>query len=209
MTVVLKDIDIQKRSNNNYSENPPNMYNLNKYREIAKKCISLFAGYPMSSKMIKDEDAIAHVAEHIVWGHLRWKENGGRTLRSYLNQCAIWSIKVWKTKIYQSEKKKTRSLNYTISGDGDVGGSQQYEIISDQKSSEPFDILFNDQTIEAKNIINNKCLTKLQNSCMKQRYLEGKKLREIAETMGVSRQAVNQHIKKAINKLRKHHGVCD
>lgn len=206
MSVVLKDIDVNKRRANNYSKNVPNMYDLNTYRDIAKKCISLFGGPPIASKMIRDEDAIAHVAEHIMWGHLRWKEDGGRTLKSYLNQCAIWSIKVWKTKIYHSEKKNIRSLNHHIgnSGNGDL---QQYEIIADKKIKEPFDILFDDKRMEAKNTINNECLTKPQHDCMNQRYMDGKKLREIAESLGISRQAVNQHIKKAVNKLRKYYDV--
>jgi len=207
MSVILKDIDVKKRENNDYSKSSVEMYELSTYRDIAKKCISLFSGPSMSSVMIKNEDAISHVAEHVMWGHIRWKEDGGRTLKSYLNQCAIWAIKVWKTKIYHSEKKKSISLNHPMSTNGDCD-LQQYEIISDAKCLEPFEILFNNKKEEAKKVINNKCLTKIQNNCMKQRYIDGKKLQEIADSMGITRQAVNQHIKKSINKLRKYHGVC-
>ena len=115
MTVVLKDIDFKKRKNNNYSKSNAEMYTLEEYLKISKKCISLFAERQMASRMLKDEDAISHVAEHIIWGHMRWRLDGGRTLRSYLNQCAIWAVKVWRTKIYQTEKKKIYSLNYHMS----------------------------------------------------------------------------------------------
>ena len=77
MAVILKDIDFKKREVNNYAENNCDMYPLDKYIEIAKKCISLFSGPQNSSSMIKDEDAVSHVAEHIMWGHLRWREDGG------------------------------------------------------------------------------------------------------------------------------------
>ena len=208
MTIILKDIDVKKRTPNNYEQNKCEMYDMEKYIDIAKRCISLFAGSPSSSRMINDEDAISHVAEHIMWGHLRWKEDGGRTLKSYLNQCAIWAIKVWKTKIYNSDSKKILSLNHTADGDGSKE-TQQYENVADKKLEEPFQILYDNKIKEAKSIIDNSCLTKLQNTCLKQRYIEGKKLQEIADDIGVTRQAVNQHIKKAIKKLRRHNGICE
>ena len=206
MTVILKDIDANKRKSNDYGSKDVEMYTISKYRDIAKKCISLFAGSPMSVSMIKNEDAISHVAEHVMWGHVRWKEDGGRTLKSYLNQCAIWAIKVWKTKLYKSDS--IRSLNYPAMSDGD-NETQQYEITADKSAKQPYEILFDDVSMEAKKIISSSCLTQLQGECLYQRYIEGKKLRQIAETLSVSRQAVNQHIKKAIAKLRKSHGVCE
>lgn len=208
MSVILKDIDVKKRETNNYAENNCEMYSLDKYMDIAKKCISLFSGPQNSSPMIKDEDAVSHVAEHIMWGHLRWRQDGGRTLKSYLNQCAIWSIKVWKTKAYNNKDKKILSLNHPISAYSDED-SQHYEIVADKSAEEPFDILFNRKKDEVKKILKNNCLTNLQNLCLNQRYIHGKKLQEIANEMGVSRQAVNQHIKKGVNKLRKYHGICE
>lgn len=208
MSVILKDIDYNKRKNNDYSKIKNEMYSLGEYREIAKKCISLFSGSTGSSFMIKNEDAISHVAEHIMWGHARWREDGGRTLKSYLNQCAIWAIKVWKTKAYHSDKKISMSLNHTISNNNG-SESEQYKLIADKKSKTPEDIIFNNPSKEAKSMIKECSLTKLQNKCVSLRYIEGKKLQEIADEMGVSKQAVNQHIKKAVNKLRRHNGVCE
>lgn len=208
MSIVLKDIDFNKRKNNDYASDTTKMYSLEDYTKIAMKCISSFCG-TNSAKMIKDEDAISHVAEHIMWAHIRWKPDGGRTLRSYLNQCAIWSIKVWKTKAYNEDKKNIMSIDYNInssnSADKDLSLS---DYIQDKKTPKPFDILFNNNSDDVEKIINHKCLTKLQRKCLEQRYLEGKKLRQIAESLGVTRQAVNQHVKKAIKKLRKEHGIC-
>ncbi len=207
MSVILKDIDAKKRMSNNYSEHNAKMYDMKEYIDIAKRCISIFAGSAMSSKMIKDEDAISHVAEHVMWGHIRWREDGGRTLKSYLNQCAIWAVKVWKTKIYKSEKNKIMSLNHQITN-SEGSCVEQIDLLKDEKAKTPFEEAFLNTNEEAVSIINNTKLTNLQKTCVEERYLYNKKLQQIADSLGVSRQAVNQHIKKAINKLRKHHGIC-
>ena len=207
MPVVMKDIDFNKRNKNDYKSHSSAMYSLSEYRNIAKKCISKFSGPNSCSSMLKSEDAISHVAEHIMWGHIRWREDGGRTLKSYLNQCAIWAIKSWKTKVYQSEDKNIASLNYSNS-DEQEKQSELYQTIEDKKCKEPFEILCNDKVSEIKNFIKSECLTELQQRCLYERYVEGKKLRQIAESLHVSRQAVNQHIKKGVKKLRKYHGVC-
>lgn len=199
MPVVMKDIDFNKRNKNDYKANENKMYSLNEYRTIAKKCISKFS----KNCMLKSEDAISHVAEHIMWGHIRWREDGGRTLKSYLNQCAIWAIKSWKTKAYNTES--ISSLNYITDKEG--RHTQVYQNVEDSKCKEPFELLYNDSFSEMKSLIESKCLTKLQQRCLYERYVEGKKLRQIAESLSVSRQAVNQHITKAVKKLRKENGI--
>jgi len=204
----MKDIDFNKRSKNDYKSNPNTMYSLGKYRTIAKKCISKFAGPNACASMLKSEDAISHVAEHLMWGHIRWSKTGGRTLKSYLNQCAIWSIKSWKTKIYSSEGKEDCSLNYSRP-DEPGRQTEKYQTVEDKKCKEPFDLLYANNSLEAKRLIQSDCLTNLQSRCLHERYVEGKKLRQIAESLSVSRQAVNQHITKAVNKLRKENDISD
>ena len=202
MTVVLKDIDEKKRAKNDYSKPRQEMNTLSEYIDISKKCISMFAGPKTAPEMLADEDAISHVSEHLMWGAVRWKEDGGRSFKSYLNQCAIWAIKTWKTKVYHSNKNKIYSLNHPLGNDTDKE-CQQYEIIKDEKCEDPFDIVFNNKRKEVERIISKSCLTETQKTCLSERYIEGKKLREIAEGLGVSRQAVNQNISAAIKKIRK------
>jgi len=205
MPVVMKDIDFNKRNKNDYKSSSTSMYSLDEYRKIAKKCIAKFSGPNSCSSMLKSEDAISHVSEHLMWGHVRWKEDGGRTLKSYLNQCAIWAIKSWKTKIYNTED--ISSLNYCNLNDQEKN-TQTYQNVEDKKCKEPFELLYNDNFSEMKSLISSKCLTKLQSRCLYERYVEGKKLRQIAESLSVTRQAVNQHITKAVKKLRKENGIC-
>ena len=207
MAVVIKDIDFNKRNKNNYKEDNTEMYSLKQYREIAKKCISKFSGPAYCSSMIRSEDAISHVSEHIMWGHIRWDKEGGRTLKSYLNQCAIWAIKSWKTKMYGNETKNIASLNYSNPSEGDKE-TQRYQTIEDKSCKEPVEILCDDTSFRVDEIINSDVLTPLQSKCLYQRFIEGKKLRQIAESLSVTRQAVNQHITKAVRKLKKKNGIC-
>mgnify|MGYP003144446639 CR=1 FL=1 len=205
MSVILKDISVEKRKNNNYSDNTTELRELSYYHDMAKKCISLFSGPQMRPRMLNDEDAISHVSENIIWGHMRWKEEKGRTLKSYLNQCGIWAIKSWKTKIYEStSSKKEVSLNQ----DFNDSSAQHYTFIADKKCSEPFEILYDNKSKNIQKIVNSNVLTELQKTCLQKRYVESKKLREIAEELKITKQAVNQHIKSAIRKLRKCNGVC-
>jgi RNA polymerase sigma factor (sigma-70 family) len=197
MTVVLRGIDATKRAKNDYVTNADTLLTLYEYIEIAKRCIGAFASAP---NMLRDDDAIAHVAEHLMLGHLRWKENGGRTLRSYLNQCAIWAIKSWKSKLYKVSQQQELSLNMD-SGYCDQHG-ELYQLIPDKKAREPSDILFNDNEKAANSLINSDCITKLQRYYLTQRYIENKTFQEIGDSVGVSRQAVKQCITKAITKLQ-------
>ena len=198
MTVVLRDIDVTKRSKNDYVTNADTLLTLHEYLEIAKRCIGAFAS---SSNLLNDDDAVAHVAEHLMLGHLRWKEDGGRTLHSYLNQCAIWAIKSWKNKLYQTNKQRRElSLNADIGRSRD--GVQLYQLVPDKKAKEPFDILFNDNEKTVRALIESDCLTQLQRYCLKQRYVENQTLQEIANSLSISRQAVHLHIKKAIARLQ-------
>jgi len=112
-----------------YVTNAETLLTLYEYIEIAKRCIGAFAS-DCGQSLLNDDDAVAHVAEHLMLGHLRWKEDGGRTLYSYLNQCAIWAIKSWKNKLYQTNKQHQElSLNASSGRDE---GTQLYQFVSDK-----------------------------------------------------------------------------
>ena len=207
MSVILKDIDVNKRKTSKV-EKDNQLEDMSFYINMAKKCISIFSGPSFCKSMIRDEDAISHVAEHIMWGHTRWDADRGRSLKSYLNQCGIWAIKVWQTKVYNtSNTNKVLSLNHAL--DQNDSSCELSDIIEDKSCSTPYEQLYENSSLEAIEFIDSGCLTRLQKICLQSRYIEGKKLREIAEGLSVTRQAVNQHIKKAITKLRKRNGICE
>ena len=207
MSVILKDIDVKKRKTSK-QEKENQLESMSFYIDMAKKCISIFSGPSFCKSMIKDEDAISHVAEHIMWGHTRWDADRGRSLKSYLNQCGIWAIKVWQTKVYnKSNTNKILSLNHPL--DQNDSSCELSDLIQDTSCSTPYQELYDNTSLEVNEFIDSDCLTPLQKICLQSRYIEGKKLREIAELLSVTRQAVNQHIKKAITKLRKRNGICE
>ena len=200
MTVVLRDINVKKRKNSISFDGGQSteMLSLHDYLKIAKRCIISFANSRLSQHMLKDEDAIAHVSEHLMAAHCRWRKDGGRTLRSYLNQCAIWSIQVWTTKLYHANQNCVYSLNH----DTNTSGQQFYSLIADPKSKQPYDIIFNNSSVAVSELIKSDCLTSVQKTCLQQRYIENKKLQQIADNIGSTRQNVHQHIEKAKNRLR-------
>lgn len=203
MTVVLRDVDVTKRSQSDCFSNPPEMMTLYEYLEIARRCIGAFASKSLAAIMLADEDAIAHVAEHLMIGHCKWELEKGRTLHSYLNQCSIWAIQVWTARLCEANKRKMVSLNSNAYLHGNAS-IQKYETVADPSCLEPYEILFGRiENEEAEKILfDNSCLTELQSYCLQQRYIHGKKLQEIADNLHVSRQAVDQHIKKGIGRLK-------
>ena len=209
MGVILKDIDLQKRKSSELIQQNE-LKEMSFYIDMAKKCISMFSGPSFIQQMLNNEDAISHVAEHIMWGHMRWDEKRGRTLKSYLNQCGLWAIKIWKTKVYNLSNSgyTVQSLNHPAGRAGEET-PELSDIIPDENMKTPHEHIYEDKLQEAIKQINSGCLTELQRKCIESRYLEGKKLRQIAEVLHVSRQAVNQHIKKGLKKLRKQNGICE
>ena len=74
MGIILKDIDEKKRSGNTYEKNQNEMKDVSFYTSIAKKCISMFAGSPTSSRMLKDEDAISKSMWHMGYQDMENKD---------------------------------------------------------------------------------------------------------------------------------------
>ena len=112
---------------------------------IAKIAPTFFAG--LSKEMLKNEDAIAFVANAIMMGDWRWEKNNSnesktnKSLYSYRNQCAIWAIKTYITKQYKTKHSKKKintdcSLNYSDGED-----MQLETIIEDKSQKDPLDII--------------------------------------------------------------------
>ena len=126
---------------------------LSNYMTMAKKTIAKFANKVyngLSNKMLKDEDAIASVANAIMMADWRWDENyqndkgTKKTKYSYRNQCAIWAIQTYATKNHTKSKKnkglskQIYSLNHE-NNDFDTGAA--YHRIEDDSMLRPEEIL--------------------------------------------------------------------
>lgn len=185
------------------------------YLNLAKKIIAkmgptFFAG--LSKEMLQSEDAVSFVANAIMMGDWRWEkqsstEKTNKTLYSYRNQCGIWAIQTYVTKQYKSKnsKKKIRpkySLSYQENDDLDLE-----TLIADENQKEPQDILIakeNKENIEnlIESLFNSDIVSDKQKEFIKLYYFENLTLEKIGKRFNITREAVRQSIRSAIQKIR-------
>lgn len=196
MTVAIIDVnDKAFRSNGLFNisdETNSRILSLYEYIEIAKKTIGAFASPSVANEMLRDEDAISFITDHLIKGTLRWQENGGRTLYSYLNQCAIWAIQRWILNKKVAQKKGNLSLDTPIDDDG----NSMYNFVENTKSkvsntSDSFD-----------EIIDKDCLNETQKTCLRMKFVEGMTYRAIGTALNKSGSRIEQIVSKALQKLK-------
>lgn len=204
---------IGKQKINYKDHNQIKFESLDFYVNLAKKIIAkigptFFAG--LSKQMLKDEDAIAFVANAIMMGDWRWKkaesDQPHKNLYSYRNQCGIWAIKTYVTKQYRSNhtKKKikaTHSLNYQ------EDDTTLENIIPDYSQKEPVAILIDQEDFKDKQdiiqkLFDSELISDKQKEYLRLYYFEDMTLERIGKKFNVTREAVRQSIKTAINKIR-------
>jgi RNA polymerase sigma factor (sigma-70 family) len=183
---------------------------LSSYIVLAKKAISKFS-HSMSSKMLKDEDAVAAVANALMMADWRWDENyknkqgTKKTKYSYRNQCAIWAIQTYLSKEYQKNKKfkNIYSLDYSFDNeDGSVHNS-----VEDKKRLTPEDITIEKEQKDnseklVKMILSLDCISDRQKDYIELYYLHSKTFDFIGKKYGITREAVRQGLNKAISTIR-------
>ena len=188
---------------------------LDNYLLLAKKSISKFANSffgGLSKKMLNDEDAIASVANAIMMADWRWDENYSnkqgtkKTKYSYRNQCALWAIQTYVTKMYKKPKKinKVYSLDYDLDTNDSLS---VHECLQDDKYLTPDEQI---ETLEQKenlselisNILTIDCLSDRQKDYIKLYYFENYTFDKIGKKYGITREAVRQGLNKAILTIR-------
>ena len=180
---------------------------LSQYLLLAKKTISKFVPKfynGLSAEMLKNPDAVSDVATALMYADWKFdpervgKVGQKKTLYSYRNQCALWAIKTYVSGKYK--KQKNMSLDFDIDSD-----SQKFKAsIRDEKSKDPLDILIEqesleDLTVSVEALLDNKLLSEKQKKHIKMYYFDDKTLSEIGKIFGVSREAVRQNIKRALD----------
>lgn len=187
------------------------------YLNLAQKTIAKFGGSFSSNirqEMLNSEDAVSHVANCLMMADWRWdKERKGlsgqqKTQYSYRNQCAIWAIKS-----YVGRKKNHKTLKMTDAyANNNKTGDEDLSILdlSHKNNDNPSDIIMNqeeeillkkylDAILDAEaNILTNK-----QIEYIKLYFFESMTFAEIGKRFSITREAVRQGIKKAIEKIRK------
>ena len=188
--------------------------NLNEYTTMAKKSISKFANRfysGLSSKMLKDEDAISSVTNAIIMADWRYDENyegtngAKKTKYSYRNQCALWAIQTYVTKNYKKNKNtsKVYSLNYNNSENED----DAYNYIVDNRTKTPEQIILEKEKHEEVSklirlLLSSELLTKNQSEYIKLYYFENCTYEQIGQKFNLTREAIRQSINKALSVIR-------
>lgn len=213
MLLQLNGIGNQKISYKDH--NDIQFDSLQTYVLLAKKAISKFANQiynGLSSKMLKDEDAIASVANAIMMADWRWDENyqnekgTKKTRYSYRNQCALWAIQTHVSKRSKKSKKYNNvySLDYISESDDSLSAHNYTE---DNKVLSPEQIAIkNEENTSLKNLINamleSGCLTDRQRDYIKLYYFEDYTFDKIGKKYGITREAVRQGLNKALDIIR-------
>jgi RNA polymerase sigma factor (sigma-70 family) len=215
MGTVIIDIDADKREKNGVykltEEQESRLLTLKEYRTIAKKTIGSFAGGSLAREMLRSEDAISFVVEKLIDATCNWEESKGRTLRSWLNQCAIYAIKRWIDNIKRANKVDLRSLNKELNSDN---ARLKLSDITDSGSLSPYEEAFDNEEVSRQenrdlvsNILSSQAITDVQRECLSMAYLDGLRPVEISRTLGVSRQAVDQNLQRGLANLIQENAV--
>jgi RNA polymerase sigma factor (sigma-70 family) len=185
---------------------------LDTYLNLAKKTISKFGPKfynGLSTEMLKNNDAVSDVATAIMYADWRFdpervgKEGKKKTLYSYRNQCAIWAIKTYISNKYKKNNDTTSiSLNFNIDDSSEISST-----IKDDKSYDPLDILIQKEETDnlssyISTILGSEVLSDKQKTQLKMYYLDNLTLSAIGKKFGVSREAVRQNIKRAIEIIK-------
>lgn len=188
---------------------------LKNYITMAKKTISKFANKiynGLASKMLKDEDAIANVANAIMMADWRWdkdyeKKHGTQKNRySYRNQCALWAIQTYVSK----NNRKPKNINnvYSLNYDLDDGGTTDlYDLTEDYSAEPPDEIAIkmeNKQIVSdlIESLLSLDCLSDRQKDYIRLYYFEDYTFEKIGNKYGITREAVRQGLNKALDVIR-------
>lgn len=178
---------------------------------IAKMAPTFFNG--LSKEMLRSEDAIAFVANAIMMGDWRWKKKTSdqenyKTLYSYRNQCGIWAIQTYVTKQYKNKNNKRKiQAKYSLSYSNEDDVNLQ-DIIADTDQQEPIDLLEDKEDKESlQNLVSSlfdlEIISDKQKEFIRLYYFQNMTLEKIGKKFSVTREAVRQSIRSALQKIRK------
>lgn len=188
---------------------------LSEYVFLAKKTINKFAPKfynGLNKEMLNNEDAVSDVATAIMYADWRYDPNRPglsgmkKTLYSYRNQCAIWAIQTYITNKYKKYKiNESLSLDFTLSDK--ENSMAYYNTIDDKKQKNPLNIVIdneedNNMKCDIEKLLDSGIITDKQKDQLKMYYMEDMTLSAIGKIYGVSREAIRQSLKRAIENIR-------
>lgn len=181
------------------------------YLTLAKKMIAKFSKNT-PKYMLADDDAISFVANAIMMGDWRWKDDKNDTtmksLYSYRNQCAIWAIKTYLTYNSKQQKKFDKKIYNASTYALEDEEMSIMDIIPSSELTPIENLIEAESTTEILDLVrviiseDNKILTDKQKECLQLYFIDGWTLAEIGKHFNITKEAIRQSIKKALTKLR-------
>lgn len=192
-----------------------NYSSMSEYVSLAKKTINKFAPKfynGLNKEMLNNEDAISDVATAIMYADWRYDPDRmgssgmKKTLYSYRNQCAIWAIQTYITNKYKKSKTQEHMSLDFLSSDKNKGISY-HDTIADHRQLEPIDLLIEKEHMDnikedLEALMDSGIINEKQKEQLKMYHMDNMTLSEIGKVFGVSREAIRQNIKRAIDHIR-------
>lgn len=188
---------------------------LDTYISLAKKTISKFGPKfysGLSKEMLMNNEAVSDIATAIMYADWRFdperegKSGLKKTLYSYRNQCAIWAMKTYVTNKYKNKSKnKQMSLDYK----DEDSSLELLGRLEDKKCIEPIDQLIeneskNELSSNIQSLLSNDLLSEKQKQQIRMYYFDNETLSSIGKKFGVSREAIRQSIKRALEIIKEY-----
>lgn len=201
--------DIRMKPENNYPEHTSQTFmTLSEYLEAAERAIMYWMPKikpSLTIKLSKDEDAIAFVAYAMMIADWKWRDDGGRTPRSYRNDYASYALRTLVKR--QSHTQKYQYLEDELGCDYSTGKHNLLkDTIVDSKAEDPLSILIGstkqNRLNRIRDAMDNKVINERERHCLKEYYYNDKTCLEIGKSLGVSKQRIHQSILKAKDKLK-------
>ena len=143
-----------------------------------------------------DDECIAFVSYWMMRADWKYDPNKGAKMSTYRINAGRWALVSWANKLKKraEEGSKTLSLNVPTKIDGEY--FDMCDEIPDREDSSKI----NNEIAEK--IVSNNCNSEKLQHYLRLYYVDGFNCTELAEMQGVSKQAVNEGIRRAISRLK-------
>jgi RNA polymerase sigma factor (sigma-70 family) len=178
---------------------------LDEYLSVSKKALRYFMSRlrpDLVESVCDDEDVISNVAYAMMIADWKWKEDGGRTRRSFRMNYAWYAVRSYiaRRAKYRAKYGKMLSIN-----DSDEDFIFQF---IDEKQADPLDIIigskYDNEMREINKCLSSELLTPRERYCIREYYFKEKTYKEIGEKIEVTKERVRQLINSSKDKMREY-----
>lgn len=170
---------------------------LPEYDLIARKIIGkLIKSDSLKRILFSDEDAFGMIVSALINADWKYQPDKGASLSTFRVTGVLNAIKQWNKKRY---RRITKEKQCAVS----MSDISMIEVLCVDKCRKPEDYL--EQDINVNHTLKSCGLSDRQVEVIKKRILEGYSIKELADEMGVSKQAVSQSYNLGVDKIRQYY----